>query len=88
MGRKQLFQPNRLFFPFLFYLSFSDFFFLFIFGIQIFVMRFTIDHNVPIQILMEGKYILIYVFILSHLHSILLSFSPILYCKLGLKSKF
>jgi hypothetical protein len=51
-------------------------------------MRFTIDHNVPIQILMEGKYILIYVFILSHLHSILLSFSPILYCKLGLKSKF
>ena len=37
-------------------------------------MRFTIDHNVPIQILMEGKYILIYVFILSQLHSILLSF--------------
>jgi hypothetical protein len=37
-------------------------------------MRFTLDQNVLIQILMEGEYILVYIFILSHLHSIFLSF--------------
>jgi hypothetical protein len=37
-------------------------------------MRFTLDQDVLIQILMEGKYILVYIFILSHLNSIFLPF--------------
>jgi hypothetical protein len=38
------------------------------------VMKFTFGKNVSIHILMEGKYIPIYIFILSHLRSIFLSF--------------
>jgi hypothetical protein len=37
-------------------------------------MSLTMDQLYQIQILVEGKYILIYIFILSHLYSIFFSF--------------
>jgi hypothetical protein len=67
----------RGFHLFLFYFCFSEFIFLFVFRIQIWIRLWNspLIKNVLIQILMEGKYILIYIFILSHLHCIFLLFS-------------
>jgi hypothetical protein len=78
-GPKRWFGPMRGFHLFLFYFPFSEFIFLFVFSIQIWIWirlwNSPLIKNVLIQILMEGNYILIYIFILSHLHCIFLLLS-------------
>jgi hypothetical protein len=76
-GPIRCFRPRHkvvLHFPFSLFFVLFPFVFKFQIWIWIFFRSFTFESNVLIRIFMERKYILIYIFILSLLHSIFLSF--------------